>query len=131
MRPIKFYPDSQMIEEAKSTLHHTADIVAAHVSSNKVAMSDMALPITKAHSALAGLCVQNLHDGAKQEPAVAICASVKPDYIICLEDGKRFKTLKRHLMKFYQLTPDDYRTKWNLPPIIRWSHAIIPLHEAL
>jgi predicted transcriptional regulator len=104
-----------MTDNTNSTLLFTTEIVAAHVSNNKVAISDIAPLIIKTHSALAGLGRQNPPEIAKQEPAVAIRASVKPDYIICLEDGKPFKTLKRHLMKFYGLTPDTYRAKWNLP----------------
>ena len=107
--------DRKMMGETKSTLLLTAEIVAAHVGNNNVAVSDIAQLITKTHAALAVLGVQNPHKNAKPEPAVEIGASVKPDYIICLEDGKRFKTLKRHLMKFYGLTPGDYRAKWNLP----------------
>jgi predicted transcriptional regulator len=103
-----------MTDDTNSTLLLTAEIVSAHVSNNNVAVSDIAQLITKTHGALARLGVQNPRENAKQEPAVAIRASVKPDYIICLEDGKPFKTLKRHLMKFYGLTPDTYRAKWNL-----------------
>jgi len=104
-----------MTQDTNATLLLTAEIVAAHVSNNKVAISDLVPLITKTHIALAGLSAQKSAQSAKQEPAVAIRASVKPDYIICLEDGKPFKTLKRHLMKFYGLTPDTYRAKWNLP----------------
>jgi predicted transcriptional regulator len=115
-----------MTDDTNSTLLLTAEIVSAHVSNNNVAVSDIAQLITKTHGALARLGVQNPSENAKQEPAVAIRASVKPDYIICLEDGKPFKTLKRHLMKFYGLTPDDYRTKWNLPadyPMVAPNYA--------
>ena len=104
-----------MTDDTNAVLLLTAEIVAAHVSNNKVAISDMGPLITKTHMALAGLSAQNSAHSAKQEPAVTIRASVKPDYIICLEDGKPFKTLKRHLMKFYGLTPDAYRAKWGLP----------------
>ena len=103
-----------MIDDKNATVRLTAEIVIAHVSNNKVAISDMVPLITKTHIALAGLSTKKSAHSAKQEPAVAIRASVKPDYIICLEDGKPFKTLKRHLMKFYGLTPDAYRAKWNL-----------------
>jgi predicted transcriptional regulator len=115
-----------MTDDTNRTLLLTAEIVAAHVSNNKVAISDMVPLITKTHTALAGLSAQKPMHSVKKEPAVAIRTSVKPDYIICLEDGKPFKTLKRHLMKFYGLTPDDYRTKWNLPadyPMVAPNYA--------
>lgn len=94
----------------------TADIVSAHVSNNNVPISDLPLLIANVHAALAGLGAAPAEQAAAaQEPAVAIKRSVKPDYIVCLEDGKKLKMLKRHLMTHYQLTPDAYRAKWNLP----------------
>ena len=92
----------------------TADIVAAHVSNNSVAISDIPLVIRSVHEALAGLGNAEEPE-VKQEPAVSIRSSVKPDYIVCLEDGKKLKMLRRHLMTHYNMTPDDYRAKWNLP----------------
>ncbi|AZI37799.1 putative MucR family transcriptional regulator [Caenibius tardaugens NBRC 16725] len=94
----------------------TADIVAAHVSHNSVPISDLPLLISSVHAALAelGATPDNLAVVA-QEPAVPVKRSVKPDHIICLEDGKKLKMLKRHLMTHYQMTPEAYRTKWNLP----------------
>jgi len=67
------------------------------------------------HSALSSLGDELVEPEVKQEPAVSIRASIKPDFIVCLEDGKRFKSLKRHIGVHYGLTPDQYRTKWNLP----------------
>jgi predicted transcriptional regulator len=105
----------------------TADIVAAHVSNNSVAVSDLPLLITNVHSALSGLGGQPAPaPEPKQEPAVSIRASIKPDYIVCLEDGKKLKMLKRHLMTHYQMTPEQYRTKWNLPadyPMVAPNYA--------
>lgn len=92
----------------------TADIVAAHVSNNSVGVGDVATLIANVHSALTGLSTPVEAPVEKQEPAVSIRSSVKPDYIVCLEDGKKLKMLKRHLMTHYQMTPDDYRTKWGL-----------------
>jgi len=89
----------------------TADIVAAHVSNNSVAVSDLPTLIGNVHSALAGLGGATVVPEVRQEPAVSIRASIKPDYIICLEDGKKLKMLKRHLMTHYKMTPDDYRAK--------------------
>ncbi|MGA1806298.1 MucR family transcriptional regulator [Sphingobium sp. WW5] len=92
----------------------TADIVAAHVSNNSVGVSDVATLIANVHSALTGLSTPVEAPVEKQEPAVSIRSSVKPDYIVCLEDGKKLKMLKRYLMTRYQMTPDEYRTKWGL-----------------
>jgi predicted transcriptional regulator len=93
----------------------TADIVAAHVSNNSVAVSDLPLLIQNVHGALAGLGTPAQEPEVPQQPAVSIRASIKPDYIVCLEDGKKLKMLKRHLMTHYQMTPEEYRAKWKLP----------------
>lgn len=91
----------------------TADIVAAHVSNNSVSVSDVAQLIGNVHNALGGLSVAAPVE-VVQEPAVPIRSSVKQEYIICLEDGKKMKMLKRHLMTLYGMTPEDYRAKWGL-----------------
>ncbi|TXH13911.1 MAG: transcriptional regulator [Gammaproteobacteria bacterium] len=93
----------------------TADIVAAHVGNNSVAISDLAILISNVHTALSGLSKPAEVPEEKPVPAVSIRSSVKPDYIVCLEDGKKLKMLRRHLMTHYGLTPDDYRAKWGLP----------------
>lgn len=103
----------------------TADIVAAHVSNNSVAISDLAMLIGNVHAALSGLGNQPVEE-EKPVPAVSIRSSVKPDYIVCLEDGKKLKMLRRHLMTHYGMTPDDYRAKWGLPadyPMVAPSYA--------
>lgn len=92
----------------------TADIVAAHVSNNSVSVNDLPQLISNVHGALAGLSSAAPAPEAKLEPKVPIRSSIKPDYIVCLEDGKRLKMLKRHLMTHYQMTPDQYRSKWGL-----------------
>ncbi|GAA4822873.1 MucR family transcriptional regulator [Sphingosinicella ginsenosidimutans] len=92
----------------------TADIVSAHVSNNSVAVSDLPLLIGNVFNALSGLGGRQEEPAAKPEPAVSIRASIKPDYIVCLEDGKKLKMLKRHLMTHYNMTPDEYRQKWGL-----------------
>ena len=112
------------IQETLVTL--TADIVAAHVSNNSVAVSDIPVLIQNVHGALAGLGRVAAEPEVKQEPAVSIRSSVKPDYIVCLEDGKKLKMLKRHLMTHYQMTPEQYRAKWNLPadyPMVAPNYA--------
>ncbi|MDF7773792.1 MucR family transcriptional regulator [Sphingomonas sp. AOB5] len=104
----------------------TADIVAAHVSNNSVAVSDLPTLIQNVHGALAGLGTVAAEPEVKQEPAVSVRSSVKPDFIVCLEDGKKLKMLKRHLMTHYQMTPDQYRAKWNLPadyPMVAPNYA--------
>lgn len=115
---------SSDIQETLVTL--TADIVSAHVSNNSVAVSDLPLLIQNVHSALTGLGTAVTEPEVKQEPAVSIRSSVKPDYIVCLEDGKKLKMLKRHLMTHYQMTPEQYRAKWNLPadyPMVAPNYA--------
>ena len=92
----------------------TADIVSAHVSNNSVAVNDLPQLIQNVHNALSGLGQRAPEPEPKPEPAVSVRSSVKPDYIVCLEDGKKLKMLKRHLMTHYQMTPDDYRAKWGL-----------------
>lgn len=104
----------------------TADIVAAHVSNNSVAVSDIPHLIQNVHNALVGLGGPAPAPEVKLEPAVSIRASIKPDYIICLDDGKKLKMLKRHLMTHYGMTPDDYRAKWGLPadyPMVAPNYA--------
>ncbi|WP_443027968.1 MULTISPECIES: MucR family transcriptional regulator [unclassified Sphingopyxis] len=113
------------MEDQETLVTLTADIVAAHVSNNSVAISDISLIIRSVHDALAGLGTTEEPE-VKQEPAVSIRASVKPDYIVCLEDGKKLKMLRRHLMTHYGMTPDDYRAKWNLPkdyPMVSPNYA--------
>ncbi|MFZ2996574.1 MucR family transcriptional regulator [Sphingobium sp.] len=116
------------LESAQSELliTLTSDIVAAHVSNNSVSVSDVSSLIQNVHAALAGLSQPAVVPEVKPEPAVSVRSSIKPDYIICLEDGKKLKMLKRHLMTHYQMTPDDYRAKWSLPadyPMVAPNYA--------
>jgi len=116
--------DENGMSETLITL--TADIVSAHVSNNSVAVSDLPALIENVHNALSGLGDTPAEPEVKQEPAVSIRSSVKPDYVVCLEDGKKLKMLKRHLMTHYQMTPDEYRRKWNLPadyPMVAPNYA--------
>jgi predicted transcriptional regulator len=115
-----------MTDDTNATLLLTAKIAAAHVSHNKVAITDIAPLITKIHGALVKLGREKLPEATKQAPAIAIRASITPDYIICLEDGKRYKILKNHLMATYGMTPKEYRAKWNLPanyPMVAPNYA--------
>ena len=104
------------MEDTETLVTLTADIVAAHVSNNSVAISDIPLVTRSVHEALAGLASGAEPEPEPQQPAVSVRASVKPDYLVCLEDGKRFKSLKRHLRTQYNMTPEQYRDKWGLPP---------------
>ena len=105
----------------------TADIVSAYVSNNTIASGDLAALIATVHSALVS-ATQTAQEPAAEElvPAVPVKKSVLGDYIICLEDGKRFKSLKRHLRTHFDMTPEDYRAKWNLPadyPMVAPNYA--------
>jgi len=116
--------DNEVAEDMLLTL--TADIVAAHVSNNSVAVNDLPNLIQNVHAALSTISSSRNTPEAKPEPKVPIRTSVKPDYIVCLEDGKRLKMLKRHLMTHYGLTPDQYRQKWGLPadyPMVAPNYA--------
>lgn len=104
----------------------TADIVSSHVSNNTVAVNDLPDLIQSVHATLVHLSTPKRADEAKLEPAVPVRLSIKPDYIVCLEDGKKLKMLKRHLMAAYGLTPDAYRKKWGLPadyPMVAPNYA--------
>lgn len=90
----------------------TAKIVAAHVSHNTVAIADLPQLIAQVNQSLSG--ARATDTVAERQPAVPIKNSIHPDYIVCLEDGKKLKMLKRHLMTTYKLTPDAYRQRWGL-----------------
>jgi predicted transcriptional regulator len=95
----------------------TAEIVSAYVSNNSVPAGDFSSLISQVHTAL--LRVSNGQaetSGEPAKPAIAVKKSITPDFIICLEDGKKFKSLKRHLRTQYNMTPEHYREKWGLPP---------------
>lgn len=105
---------SEAIEpETADLVGLTADIVSAYVSKNAVPVSGLSELIASIHSSLSGIGQPTVAEQPKQEPAVNPKRSVFPDYIICLEDGKKFKSLKRHLGVHYGLTPDEYREKWD------------------
>jgi predicted transcriptional regulator len=115
-------PDDQF-----SVIEMAADIVSAYVVKNSVMADQLPDLIRQVHGALV-----NVSSGAteaplvKQEPAVSIRKSITPDFLICLEDGRRFKSLKRHLRAKYNLSPEEYRTKWGLPkdyPMVAPNYA--------
>lgn len=117
----------EMELEMKETLITlTSDIVAAHVSNNDVDVGSVPELITQVYGALAGLGDEVEQEEERPEPAVSIRASVKPDYIVCLEDGKKLKMLKRYLRTNFDMTPDEYRARWNLPsdyPMVAPNYA--------
>ena len=92
-----------------------SEIVAAYVSNNKVNASDIPELINETYEAISGLQESGAHFAQKRDPAVPINKSITPDYVICLEDGKKLKMLKRYLRTHYGMSPDDYRRKWGLP----------------
>ena len=117
---------SENQEMTETLIALTADIVSAHVSNNNVTVTDLPLLIQNVHGALNSLGDALVEPDSRPEPAVSIRSSIKPDYVVCLEDGKKLKMLKRHLMTHYQLTPDQYRAKWNLPsdyPMVAPNYA--------
>jgi predicted transcriptional regulator len=117
---------TDVVDLTETLITLTADIVSAHVSNNDVAVNDVPGLIQNVHGALTQLGAAKPEPEAKQEPAVSVRSSIKPDYIVCLEDGKKLKMLKRHLMTHYQLTPEQYRAKWNLPadyPMVAPNYA--------
>lgn len=104
----------------------TSDIVSAHVGNNKVNIADVPAVISSVYGALAKLGKGVVVPEEKPEPAVSVRASVKPDYLVCLEDGKKVKMLKRYLRTNYKLSPEEYRARWGLPssyPMVAPNYA--------
>jgi len=115
------------MDDTPNLIDLAADIVSAYVSNNTVPAADLPALIANVHRALA-----STHQGASEpepeplKPAVNPKKSVFPDHIVCLEDGKKFKSLKRHLRTHYDLSPEDYREKWGLPadyPMVAPNYA--------
>ncbi|MGY9055827.1 MAG: MucR family transcriptional regulator [Alphaproteobacteria bacterium] len=110
----------------KEVLEYTTEIVAAHVSNNTVAVPDLPDLIQQVYRTLASVESTSSAMQERPEPAVAIKKSVTADYIVCLEDGKKLKMLKRHLKTAYNMTPDEYRERWGLAsdyPMVAPSYA--------
>ena len=100
---------------SNALLSLTTEIVAAHVSNNTVALTDLPTLIEQVYKSLANVGTEPVVAEERPQPAVPIKKSVTPDYIVCLEDGKKLKMLKRYLRARYNMSPDEYRTKWGLP----------------
>ncbi|NGO52086.1 MucR family transcriptional regulator [Mesorhizobium camelthorni] len=109
------------------TIELTADVISAYVSNNPVPVSELPSLIAQVHQSLAVLSNGSAKEPSeKLVPAVPIKKSVTPEYIVCLDDGKMFKSLKRHLKTTFGMTPEEYRAKWNLPadyPMVAPSYA--------
>ena len=104
-------------DHTTSFIELTANIVSAYVSNNPVPASDIPTLINQIHSALLQVSAWRADAAAEPlRPAVSIKKSITPDHLVCLEDGKKFKSLRRHLRSQYNMTPEQYREKWGLPP---------------
>jgi len=115
------------MDDKSEFIEVTAAVVAAYVGSNTLAASEVPGLIRSVHRALAGVGAEGPATGAAhKEPAVPVKRSITPDYLICLEDGQKFKSLKRHLRLKYELSPEQYRAKWDLPkdyPMVAPNYA--------
>ena len=119
---------ADILEAKRSLVDLTAEIVAAYVGKNTVAQAELPKLIGEVHRALSGAVSQPdaREEQADIKPAVTVRKSLTPDYLICLEDGKKFKSLKRHLRSHYNLSPEQYREKWGLPadyPMVAPNYA--------
>jgi predicted transcriptional regulator len=112
---------------ANNYIELAADIVSAYVSNNSVSAADLPGLINNVHNALVNVTSGKVEAPAEPlKPVIPIKKSITPDYIVCLEDGKKFKSLKRHLRTQYNLSPEDYREKWGLPadyPMVAPNYA--------
>jgi predicted transcriptional regulator len=103
------------MEDKSEIIEMTADIVSAYVGNNSVTAADLPTLIQSVHRALAGVAGGGeVVEAAPKEPAVPIKRSITPEFLICLEDGRKFKSLKRHLRTKYNMSPEEYRSKWGL-----------------
>ena len=115
------------MDEKSEVIEMTADIVSAYVGNNSVTAADLPGLIQSVHRALAGISSgSEAAEVAPKEPAMPIRRSITPDFLICLEDGRKFKSLKRHLRTKYNMSPEEYRAKWGLPkdyPMVAPNYA--------
>jgi predicted transcriptional regulator len=115
------------MEERADVIEMTADIVSAFVGANTVPAAELPSLIQSVHRALLGVSGEaEVAEAAPQEPAVSVKRSITPEVLICLEDGRKFKSLKRHLRTKYNMSPEDYRAKWGLPkdyPMVAPNYA--------
>jgi len=115
------------MDDKTELLEMTADIVSAYVGNNSVSATDLPGLIANIHAALSQVSTGVVEAAPEpREPAVPVRKSISPDFLICLEDGRKFKSLKRHLRTKYDMSPEDYRAKWNLPkdyPMVAPNYA--------
>ena len=115
------------MDEKNEVIEMTADIVSAYVGNNTVSAAELPALIQSVHRALAGVSGgAEVVEAAPRDPAVPIRRSITPDFIICLEGGRKFKSLKRHLRTKYNMSPEEYRAKWGLPkdyPMVAPNYA--------
>jgi len=115
------------MDDKTEIIEMTAEIVAAYVENNNISTSDLPALIQSVHRALTSVAAgAEAVEPAPKEPAVPVRRSITQDYLICLEDGRKFKSLKRHLRTKYNMSPEDYRAKWGLPkdyPMVAPSYA--------
>ncbi len=104
------------IDMKETLITLTSDIVAAHVSNNNVVVDDVPNLITSVFSALSSLGDGAAHEEPRPEPAVSIRSSIKKDHVVCLDCGKKMKMLKRHLSTEHDMTPEEYKARWELGP---------------
>src|SRR5437016_2320824 len=117
---------SEAAENKLAVIEMAAEIVSAYIGKNSVGADQLPELIRQVHQALTNVGSAAEAPPAKLEPAVPVRKSINPDFLICLEDGRKFKSLKRHLRTKYDLTPEQYRTKWGLPkdyPMVAPSYA--------
>ena len=116
------------MDNKTSLIELASQIVAAYVGRNAVEQADLPKLITEVHKALEQVAgpAARTDDPHEPKPAISVKKSITPDYLVCLEDGKKFKSLKRHLRTHFNLTPEQYREKWNLPadyPMVAPNYA--------
>jgi predicted transcriptional regulator len=115
------------MDDKSEIIEMTADIVSAYVGNNSVSAGELPSLIQSVHRALAGVSNgTETVETTPKEPAVPVKRSITPDHLVCLEDGRKFKSLKRHLRTKYNMSPEDYRAKWGLPkdyPMVAPNYA--------
>jgi predicted transcriptional regulator len=115
------------MEDKAEVIEMTTDIVSAYVGNNTVSATDLPALIQSVYQALNGVTTGVAEvEAAPKEPAVSVKKSITPDHLICLEDGRKFKSLKRHLRTKYNMSPEEYREKWGLPkdyPMVAPNYA--------
>jgi predicted transcriptional regulator len=115
------------MDEQSDLIEVTASLVAAYVGGNTIAAADIPALIRSVHQALATVGgAADVSAEVSKEPAVSVRRSITPDYLICLEDGRKFKSLKRHLRTKYDMSPEQYRARWDLPkdyPMVAPNYA--------